>query len=175
VTATELQNLTIIKYPDPRLRQPCEPVVDFDEARALAQRMLELMKAAPGVGLAAPQVGVPLRMFVMSMPDDTSGDKVFVNPTIHDVSGAKEAEEGCLSLPDIFVNVRRGLRCRITARTLDNQPIECNAEELEARVWQHEIDHLDGRLIIDKMGPGDRIATRKALRELEQQFADERG
>ncbi len=175
MTAKELQSLKILKYPDPRLRKPCEPVVDFDEARVLAERMLELMKAAPGVGLAAPQVGVLRRMFVVSMPDEESSDKVFVNPTIHNVSGAKEAEEGCLSLPDIFVNVRRGLRCRIIARTLDNQPIECDAEELEARVWQHETDHLDGRLIIDKMGPGDRIATRKALRELEQQFADGRG
>lgn len=171
VTAKELQSLVILKYPDPRLRKRCEPVTEFDEAlRALAARMLELMKAAPGVGLAAPQVGVLRRMFVMNQTGEAKDDLVFVNPTIHDLSGAKEAEEGCLSLPEVFINVRRGLRCRIAAFDLDGEPFERSGEDLEARVWQHETDHLDGRLIVDKMGPTDRIANRKVLKELEQQF-----
>lgn len=170
--ARELEKLTILKYPDPRLRKKCAPVTEFDESlAALAARMLELMKAAPGVGLAAPQVGVLKRFFVANLTGEPGADQVYVNPEILDREGAHEAEEGCLSLPDIYVTVRRARKCRIRAQTLSGAPIDRVAEELEARVWQHEVDHLDGRLIIDKMGPSDQIATRKLLKSLEAQYA----
>ncbi len=168
---TDYSDLRIIHYPDPRLRAVCAPVETFDEdLAALAARMLELMKAAPGVGLAAPQVGIKRRLFVMHPPGDDARDEVYVNPVVEGLDGAKEAEEGCLSLPEVFITVRRFTRCRITAQTLDGRKIERTGEDLIARIWQHETDHLDGKLILDRMGPADRIATRKAIRELEARF-----
>jgi peptide deformylase len=160
--------LTILKYPDQRLRQRCAPVTAFDEKlAALARDMLALMHQAEGVGLAAAQVGIPLRIFVMNPGGEAARDYVFVNPELHELSGAREAEEGCLSIPDVRVQVRRALRGRIVACDLSGSPFELEAEEFICRIWQHEIDHLNGTLIVDRMGPGDRIATRRRLRELE--------
>ncbi len=167
--------LRIIHYPDPRLRQRCQPATQFDERlAALAEQMVQLMEADRGVGLAAPQVGVLLRMFVMSMAGEKEDARVFVNPVIRDRRGSAEAEEGCLSLPNIHVNVRRAKSCRIEAQDLQGRPLELEGEDLECRVWQHETDHLDGVLLIDRMGPGDRIATRKTLKSLEESFAGAR-
>lgn len=167
--------LQIIHYPDPRLRTKAAPVTRFDaDLRALASRMLELMREAKGVGLAAPQVGVSLRMFVMNATGKEGDDRVCVNPELHDLTHFKDAEEGCLSLPDVRVNVRRAGRCRLVAADLDGKRVELEGEDFLARIWQHETDHLDGRLIIDRMGPADRIATRAALRELEAAFSSAR-
>lgn len=160
--------LDILKYPDPRLRARCVPVREFDERlAALAARMFELMRREGGVGLAAAQVGVGLRMFITNVGGDPANDLVFVNPSIRDPQGTREAEEGCLSIPDVRVQVRRHARCRIVARDLRGEPFELEDADLACRAWQHEIDHLDGVLIIDRMGPADRIATRRLLRELE--------
>jgi peptide deformylase len=164
-----LERLRIIHYPDPRLRRPAVEATRFDDdLAALARRMLELMHAARGVGLAAPQVGVALRLFVANVSEDPNADQVFVNPVIHDAEGAREAEEGCLSIPDVRVQVRRAVRCRITAQDLSARPVELVGQDLPARVWQHEMDHLNGILILDRMSPSDRIATRRILQELEQ-------
>lgn len=169
--AADWSKLSIVHYPDPRLRKRCEPVTKFDaDLAALAGRLLELMREHNGVGLAAAQVGVPLRLFVMNTTDDPANDKIFVNPELLDLLGAKEAEEGCLSLPDVRVEVRRALRARLKAMDLSGKPIEIEDSDLTARVWQHETDHLNGVLIIDRMGPSDKIATKKALRELEVKF-----
>jgi peptide deformylase len=169
--SAELQELTIVHYPDPCLRKVCEPVTEFDdELAALAARMLELMHAGHGIGLAAPQVGLLKRMFVMNSTGEPTDDAVFVNPEIRDMHGSREAEEGCLSLPEIYVQVRRAARCRIVAQDLNGQPIELEGEDLQCRVWQHETDHLNGILILDRMGPSDRIATRKRLKELEAAY-----
>ena len=167
----DLANLSIIEYPDPRLRAKCVPVTEFDDELArLAGRMFELMRAAKGVGLAAAQVGVPLRMFVMNSGGEDAIDHVLVNPEICDRAGTKEAEEGCLSIPDVRVQVRRAAYCRLVARDLAGKSVELEGEGLACRVWQHEVDHLDGVLIIDRMSPADRIATRKLLREREADF-----
>ena len=167
----DYSQLKIIHYPDPRLRVVCERIETFDDdLAALAARMLELMKAAPGVGLAAPQVGVTKRMFVMNATQEPEDDQVFVNPVVESLEGAREGEEGCLSIPDVLVQVRRSVKCRITAQDLKGEPIELVDEELPARIWQHETDHLDGKLILDRMGPADRIATKRALRELEARY-----
>ncbi len=164
----DIEQLTIIHYPDPRLRKVCEPITVFDEElAAFAQRMLELMHAGRGVGLAAPQVGVLKRMFVMNPSGEPGDDHIFVNPEIRDMHGNEEAEEGCLSIPEVYVNVRRAARCRIVARDLAGNPVELTGEGLTARVWQHETDHLNGVLILDRTGPGDRLKVRKKLRELE--------
>ncbi len=163
--------LTVIHYPDPRLRQPCEPVALFDEdLAALAQRMIELMVANKGVGLAAPQVGVCKRMLVVSPTGEPKDALALVNPVIRDREGNVEAEEGCLSLPGVNVRVRRAKRCHLEAQDLEGNPLSMDAEDLLARIWQHEADHLDGVLIIDRMGPTDRLAVRKTLRALEEGY-----
>ncbi len=164
----KLESMRIVNYPDPVLRKPCAPVEKFDDSlRAIAARMIELMRAAKGVGLAAPQVGVPIRLFVMNTTDDPAQDRILVNPVISEHEGSVEADEGCLSIPGISVKIRRAARCRLTAQDVFGQPISLEGGDLPARVWQHETDHLNGVLIIDKMGPTDRIATRKTLRALE--------
>jgi peptide deformylase len=168
LVSVELEKLSIVHYPDPCLRRVCEPVTEFDgEVAALARRMLELMHAGRGIGLAAPQVGVLKRLFVMNRTGEPEDDLIFVNPEIRDLHGSREAEEGCLSLPEIYVQVRRAARCRIIAQDLNGEPIEREGEDLLCRVWQHETDHLNGILILDRMGPSDKIATKKRLKELE--------
>lgn len=168
-------SLRIIHYPDRRLRQQCEPVTAFGEGLArLADRMFELMRGDRGVGLAAPQVGIPIRMFVMNATEEPKDDLVFVNPVISENEGSGEAEEGCLSIPEVRVQVRRPRGCRIDAMDLAGNPIAFVGEELLARIWQHETDHLNGVLIIDRMGPGDKIATRKLLKDLEAKHAARR-
>ncbi len=166
-----LKDLRIIHYPDPRLRQVCAPVTEFGEdLAALVERMRTLMGAAKGVGLAAPQVGVNQRVILLNATGEPQDLRVYVNPAIREPHGLAEAEEGCLSLPGINVRVRRAQTCRLTAQDLQGQTVELELEDLPARIAQHETDHLNGVLIIDRMGPTDRIATRRTLRALEQSF-----
>ncbi len=163
------ERLYIIHYPDPRLRKQSAPISEFGpELSALVQRMVALMETGRGVGLAAPQVGVNRRVIVMNPTGEPQDVRVFVNPAIHDPRGSAEAEEGCLSLPGVNVQVRRAQRCRVTAQDIHGQPFEVELEDVPARIVQHETDHLNGVLIIDRMGPSDRIATRKTLRALEE-------
>jgi len=167
----DYDKLRILCYPDPRLRRACEPVVEFGEPlAALAARMFELMRAARGVGLAAPQVGARVRMFVMNATTAPKDDLVCVNPEIIAPDGARESEEGCLSLPEVRVQIRRARRCGLRAQDALGRPFELSGQDLVARVWQHELDHLNGVLIIDRMGPADRIANKRALKELEDNY-----
>ncbi len=167
----EPTQLRVLHYPDPRLRQVCPPVTEFSNGlRAVVARMRELMETGKGVGLAATQVGLSLRLFVMNVTGKPGEEIVLVNPAIRDAHGSVEAEEGCLSLPGINVQIRRAQQCLVTAQDLDGNPLELRAEDLTARICQHETDHLNGVLIIDRMGPTDKIATRKTLRALEDQF-----
>jgi peptide deformylase len=166
----DASKLRILHYPDPRLRQRAQPVSAFDESlKALVERMYALMGADKGVGLAATQLGVAQRLVVMNATGQPGDQRVLVNPVIHEPHGSFEAEEGCLSLPGVNVQIRRAQRCRVVAQDLDGNPVEIEAQDLLARVCQHEIDHLNGVLIIDRMGPSDRIAARKTLRALEEQ------
>jgi len=169
----ETSKLTIVHYPHPVLRKRCEPVAVFDEQLAeVVARMQELMGEARGVGLAAPQVNLAIRLFVMNATGEPEDMRVYVNPSIRDPHGSVEAEEGCLSLPGVHVSVRRAQRCRIVAQDLKGNPIEEEATDLVARIWQHETDHLNGTLILDRMGPSDRMATRRTLRALEAAYAE---
>ena len=123
-------------------------------------------------GLAASQVGMLWRIFVMNATGEEKDNLVFVNPVLSQQDGLAEAEEGCLSLPGINVSVRRARRCRIDAQDLKGNPITFEDDDLLCRCWQHEVDHLNGVLLIDRMGPTDRIATRKTLKGLEEGYAD---
>lgn len=166
-----MDKLSIVHYPNPRLRQVCEPIERFDDKlAALADRMLELMQAGGGVGLAAPQVGVLKRLFVMNRTGEPGDEMVFVNPELHDIQGSREAEEGCLCLPEVYAQVRRAARCRIVAQDLNGDRIELEGEDLLCRIWQHEADHLNGILILDRMGPSDKIVAKKKLKELEAAY-----
>ncbi len=174
--------LTIRTYPDEVLRAKARPVAAItDEVRAVAHRMIELMHEAEGIGLAAPQVGLPWRMFVAFVPesDKRSASKeppdamrearVFINPVLSHPAGAPEPmSEGCLSLPEILGEVLRPPTITVTATGLDGRTFTQTGTGLLARCWQHEADHLDGVLIIDKMTQISRLKNRSAVRELER-------
>lgn len=165
--------LELIKYPDPRLRKKSVQVKDFDDWLAqVARRMFDVMYASRGIGLAAPQVGLNIRMFVCNetAKPDPQHERVFVNPVLSDLANAEEGEEGCLSLPAIYGPVVRATCCRIQAFDLAGQPIDLQSEDLMVRIWQHETDHLDGVLHIDRFGEAARLGARRALRELEDAF-----
>src|SRR4051812_44110313 len=165
------ENLQIITYPDPRLRKTSKPVTQFDgNLRALALRMFELMRAHKGVGLAAPQVGLNLRLFVMNHTGNPADDRVYVNPLLSDATGEDEDSEGCLSLPDINTPVVRALTLRIDAQDLDGKPFSQTETGYIARIWQHETDHLNGTMIIDRMGPTAKMTSKKKLKQLEEDY-----
>lgn len=160
--------LRIITYPDPRLRKPCQPVTQFDETlAAVARRMIELMRAAKGVGLAAPQVGLLRQLFICNVTGREGDELVCVNPRLTDLAGLVENEEGCLCLPEVTVTVRRNVEAVLHAQNLSGKRFQARGTGLQARCWQHECDHLNGRLIIDYMSEADKIANRRALKRLE--------
>jgi peptide deformylase len=146
---------TILHYPDPRLRRKALPVERItDEISQLIDDMAETMYAAPGVGLAAPQIGESHRIFLIDVAgeDEPSNLLVFINPQIVDSSGEQAGQEGCLSFPTITEEIKR--KASVTVRALDRQgrPFELSAEGLLSVAIQHESDHLDGVLMIDHMG-----------------------
>jgi peptide deformylase len=165
------EELKIISYPDPRLRKVSADVSIFDERlAALARRMFELMREAKGVGLAAPQVGHNIRLFISNHSGKPEDDRVYVNPVLSDAEGDETSEEGCLSLPKINVEVVRAKTAKMRAKDLAGKDIEQVETGYVARIWQHELDHLNGVLIIDKMGPTAKIENRKILKELDEKW-----
>lgn len=161
--------LPIRIYPDPVLRVKCREVTEFDAGlRKLAVDMVETMHAAPGVGLAAPQIGVDLRIAVvdLSVGEDPKQVYVIVNPEVVHREGSEVAEEGCLSLPGINDKVDRPLRIRVKAVDLDNKPVEIEAEDWLARAFCHEIDHLNGVLFTDYLRGLRKERARRALKRL---------
>jgi peptide deformylase len=156
-------------YPDPVLRVECPPVERFDdELRGLAADMVETMHDAPGVGLAAPQIGVELRLAVvdLSVGKDPEQLLVLVNPEVLDEEGEVTEVEGCLSLPEITDKVDRSHRVRVRALDLSGEPFELEAEDWQARAILHEIDHLDGVLFVDRLRGLRRDRARRALKRL---------
>jgi peptide deformylase len=167
-------DLRIITYPDPRLRKVSADILIFDERLAvLARRMFELMREARGVGLAAPQVGHNIRLFIMNHSGKPEDDRVYVNPVLSDADGDETSEEGCLSLPKINVEVGRPKSVKMEAKDLSGNRVEQKETGYVARIWQHELDHLNGVLIIDKMGPTAKIENRKILKELEEKYQED--
>lgn len=164
-------DLTIIAWPDPRLKKVSAPVETFDaNLTALANRMFELMREARGVGLAAPQVGMNIRLFVMNPTGKPEDDRVYVNPVLSEPTGEEEGEEGCLSLPGINAQIVRSKTLQIDAQDLQGRPIRQAETGYLARIWQHETDHLNGILLTDRMGPVAKMANRKILKELEEKY-----
>ncbi|MXX76013.1 MAG: peptide deformylase [Holophagales bacterium] len=161
--------LPIRQYPDPVLRVRCVPVEDFGlDLKRLVEDMIQTMHDAPGVGLAAPQVGVELRVAVVDATAgmDPEAVRVLVNPEILDAAGVDTDTEGCLSIPDFTEQVTRPASVRVAARDLEGEAYEIDADELEARAIQHELDHLDGILFVDRLRGLRRQRARSFLRRL---------
>ncbi|GAB5542563.1 MAG: peptide deformylase [Sandaracinaceae bacterium] len=147
---------TILHYPDKRLREPGQPVTEFGpELEKLVEDMAETMYAAPGVGLAATQIGEPVRLFIIDIAtgdDEPSDLRVFVNPEILEKDGVQQWEEGCLSFPGVHEEIERAERVKVRAQDEKGESFELEADGLLAVAIQHENDHLDGKLMIDRLG-----------------------
>jgi peptide deformylase len=158
---------TILHYPDKRLRIPAKPVERFDdELRALVEDMAETMYAAPGVGLAAPQIGVSLRLFVIdvAIADDAPSElRTFINPEFIEHVGTVCYEEGCLSFPGIHETVDRAERVRVRAQDVNGDTFELEADGLLAIAIQHENDHLEGKLLVDHLSLLRRRLVHRAM------------
>jgi peptide deformylase len=159
-----MTKLTILEYPDPRLRTRAAPVEVIDEQIAtLAANMLETMYEAPGIGLAATQVDCHIRMLVADVSEERDQPHVFINPEILSAEGEIEHEEGCLSVPDIFANVTRAQRITVRAQNQHGESFEMDADGLLAICIQHEMDHLEGKLFVDYLSELKRKMIRKRL------------
>jgi peptide deformylase len=166
--------MELVYYPDPRLREVSKKIstVDQEILDAIPQ-MFEIMYKARGIGLAGPQAGLGRRIVVANLtgdPDKKDDEQVFINPEIVDRSGKLKEEEGCLSLPGMAVQVPRAEKVLVRYKGIDGKVVEREAEMLESRLFQHEIDHLDGILILDKMTPADRKQNAPLIEELEEDF-----
>ena len=167
---------TILLHPDPRLKAVCDPVDAFDkDLRALADDMLETMYDAPGIGLAAPQVGVMNRMLVMDcVKDDLAAAEpmVLINPRVIDASTDLNVyDEGCLSIPDQYAEVERPARVKVEWSDLDGKTVQKEFDGLWATCVQHEIDHLDGKLFIDYLGAMKRQMITRRMQKLKREMA----
>lgn len=167
--AKPARELALVYYPAPVLRQVAQPVDPIDdEVRALAARMIQIMHEHRGVGLAAPQVGLPWRMFVANPTGNDRDNFVYINPRLTRPGRASDmVEEGCLSIPDVRAPIMRPTEITIEALDTEGQPFTQTSDDLLGRIWQHEFDHLDGKLILDRMRPDDLRAHRKVIAALE--------
>jgi peptide deformylase len=157
--------LKVRKYGDPALRRSAEPVGEVTpEVRAIIADMTETMYDEVGIGLAAPQVGIALRLIVIS-DEDGRGVQALLNPAIVDRGGEVTGEEGCLSIPGVFAPVTRAAWVKVEARSVDGKPLTLNARGMRARVLQHEIDHLDGVLFIDRVDPMVRDRIKRKIKK----------
>jgi peptide deformylase len=174
--------LKIVQYPHPSLRHKARPLSAITgKVQRYAAAMLDLMYEHRGLGLAGTQVGLPYQILVMNYAGDREQreqEGVFINPVILERKGGRvEGEEGCLSFPGLYQKVRRFKTVVVAAYNLKGEAVELTVSDLPARVWQHEVDHLEGELFIDKLGPIGVLASRGALRGFEREYrkAQERG
>jgi peptide deformylase len=166
--------MDIVHYPHPALRWKSRPVTEINaDLRAIVRRMFELMYEHKGIGLAANQVGLPLRLFVINLTGEVSEkdeEIVFINPEIIRRKGTETGEEGCLSLPKLYGDVRRAEKIVVEAFDLEGQGFEVSVDELAARAIQHESDHLDGILFPDRMTETAKKELLPAMSDFEALF-----
>ena len=159
-----MAKLEILTYPDKRLRQIAKPVTEFnDRLHTLSEDMAETMYDAPGIGLAAVQVNVALRLIVMDLSEEKNRLQVLVNPEIIKREGCVSTQEGCLSVPEIYADVERAEKITLRAQDLNGKPFEIVADELLAVCVQHEIDHLNGKVFVDYLSRIKQERIRKKL------------
>jgi peptide deformylase len=167
-----MTKLAILEYPDPRLRTTAKPVDVVDDAvRQLVADLLETMYAAKGIGLAATQCDVHLRVLVIDISEERNDPLVLINPEILSATGRGPGEEGCLSVPDIYDKVQRATHLRVRALGRDGAPFDIEAEGLLAVCIQHEMDHLQGKLFVDYLSELKRQLIRRRLEKERKQRA----
>ena len=166
----DIEKSRMTHYPAEVLGKPAKPIEESgDDLRRLVEKMTEIMLQNKGVGLAAPQIGVELQIFIISLDGTRESVKVYINPTVTTLGKIVSTEEGCLSVPGVYTKIRRYSRCKVTATDLDGNEFTEEAEGLYARALQHESDHLNGVIIADRMGSAARIAHRRQLKKLKQE------
>lgn len=170
--------LRIVQYPHPTLRHISKPLTRVDkELHGMVREMFDLMYEANGIGLAANQVDLPYRLFVLNLKSDPNlpeEEQVFLNPVITSRKGMAEGEEGCLSIPGLYAQVKRPERVTLNAYNLSGEELNLDLDGLFARAAQHEIDHLDGVLFIDRLSPTSVIEVRETLEDFESEFLNQR-
>jgi peptide deformylase len=169
--------LRIVKYPHPALRHESKPLRRVDgELRKMVREMFDLMYEQKGVGLAANQVELPYRFFILNLEGDPAKapEYVFLNPVISRRSGTVESEEGCLSFPEIYAPVKRSEKLVLSAYNLDGEEVNYDLSGFFARAIQHEYDHLDGVLFIDRLTPSGLLSVKQSLSDLEMEFRGDR-
>lgn len=166
--------MKIVYWPDPVLLTPAALLEEVDdEVRARIAKMKELMVLEDGVGLAAPQVGWGVKLLLASDDGELENTRVYVNPRIVEQDGGKVwGSEGCLSFPGIYGEVQRDFRVKVEALDEFGEPFEEVAEDFYARVLQHEIDHLEGKIFVNKMRPADRLSNKQKLEDLMRRFEE---
>ena len=177
MSETLADTLRIIQYPHPGLRHVAKPLRRVDaEILRVVRKMFDLMYEHKGVGLAATQVDLPYRLFIINTKGDPNEgeEHVFINPVIAKRKGLAEAEEGCLSLPGLYANVKRAERVALQAYNLQGQAVQIDCEGLLARAVQHEIDHLDGVLFIDRLSATGEMKVKETLEEFVVNFEGRR-
>ena len=159
--------LDLLFYPDPLLRRRAAPVAEVDgEIASLVDGMFETMYSAPGIGLAATQVNVHRRVVVVDVSEDNDSPLTLINPELLVTEGMGEMQEGCLSIPGVYENVKRPERVRVAAVDREGEPYELDADGLLAVCIQHEIDHLDGKLFVDYLSPLKRNRIRRKMEKM---------
>lgn len=165
--------MQIVLYPDPVLRRGTKQIEDPSAWKETAREMLDLMYETSGVGLAAPQVGISEALLVLNPSGErekADEELVLINPRIVSKKGKEWGQEGCLSFPGIWGDVQRSIKIVVHAKDLDGEDVEFRAEGFLARVIQHEMDHLNGLVFIDRFSPADKIRTRNEIEELEERY-----
>ncbi len=166
----DIDKCRITHYPSEILVGKARPVEKIDDdIRRLVDKMVDIMRENKGIGLAAPQAGVPLRLFIISLDGSKEDVRAYVNPTVTPDGELGSVEEGCLSVPGIYTRIRRYKECEVTATDLDGNEFTERAEGLYARALQHEYDHIEGMTIVNRMGQTARIAHRRQLKKLTEQ------
>ena len=169
----DVEKCHITHYPAHVLGEPSQPVDKIDDdIRRLVVKMTDLMIELKGIGFAAPQGGVPLRLFIISLDGSRNNVRVYVNPTVTGEGPIVENEEGCLSVPGVYTKIKRYSKATVTATDLDGKAFTDHGEGLYARALQHEFDHIEGVTIVNRMPTISRIAHRKLLKKLEEANGD---
>jgi peptide deformylase len=170
----DVNKCKITRWPTPVLLEKATPIDKIDDnIRALAEKMKDIMVEFKGVGLAGPQAGVNLRIFVASEDGTRENAKVYINPVLETAGTLEAKEEGCLSLPGIWGNVKRFNKCSLKALDENGKEISIEAEGHLARIYQHEYDHLDGTLIKDKFSTVAKIAAKRKLKQLREDYEEQ--
>lgn len=168
---TDYSKCCLTKFPTPVLMEKAAPVAAINhEIRQLADRMIDIMVETNGVGLAGPQAGVNLRIFVVSIDSTKENAKVYINPTIKLEGSIVTNEEGCLSLPGIYGKIKRYSKCTVTATNLDGEEFTEVGEGLLGRAFQHEYDHLEGRMIKDRLSTAAKLRANRRLKQLQAEY-----